>query len=199
MRIAQSDAVKCECGERKTIGRVKKKVVIGSVASDADVGRSQRSRSLSSPLDELNKNIVKMLQRDGRVPFKEIAEALDVSEGTVRNRVNWMKQSGMLKIVAIADPSAFHYRSDAMLGVKVASGSSPKHVASRLSDLNEVVYSIWVSGRFDLLVEIVTDTEEEFLAFLETNFFDQSDVDDIEVMTCLSMFKNQFLLKRDME
>ncbi|MEQ9487767.1 MAG: AsnC family transcriptional regulator [Alphaproteobacteria bacterium] len=160
---------------------------------------SQRMRALSSPLDELNKNIVKMLQRDGRIPFKEMAEALDVSEGTVRNRVNWMKQSGMLKIVAIADPSAFHYRSDAMLGVKVASGFSPKQVAARLSDLNEVVYSIWVSGRFDLLVEIVTDTEEEFLEFLENQFFDQKDVDGVEVMTCLSMFKNQFLLKRDME
>lgn len=178
---------------------MKKKTVSGGLAGDSDIAGVQRGRSLSSPLDELNKNIVKMLQRDGRIPFKEMAEALDVSEGTVRNRVNWMKQSGMLKIVAIADPSAFHYRSDAMLGVKVASGSSPKQLASRLADLNEVVYAIWVSGRFDLLVEIVTDTEEEFLEFLEVQFFDQSDVDSVEVMTCLSMFKNQFLLKRDME
>lgn len=186
-------------GSGTIITRAKKKVVNSGPAGDSEMLGSQRMRALSSPLDELNKNIVKMLQRDGRIPFKEMAEALDVSEGTVRNRVNWMKQSGMLKIVAIADPAAFHYRSDAMLGVKVASSFSPKQVAARLSDLNEVVYAIWVSGRFDLLVEIVTDTEEEFLEFLENQFFDQKDVDGVEVMTCLSMFKNQFLLKRDLE
>lgn len=153
--------------------------------------------ALSSPLDELNKNIVAMLETDGRVPFKEIAETLGVSEGTIRNRVNGMKQSGMLKIVAIADPTAFQYRADAMLGIKVAAGVAPRKVAERLSAINEIVYVIWVSGRFDLLVEVVSDSEARFLELVETQFHDQSDIDSIEVMTCLSMFKNQFLLKRD--
>jgi len=191
--------LKSDLWGEKAIGRVKKMAAASSSAGMKDAGGGQRVRSLSSPLDELNKNIVKMLQRDGRIPFKEMADALDVSEGTVRNRVNWMKQSGMLKIVAIADPSAFHYRSDAMLGIKVASGSSPKQVANRLADLNEVVYSIWVSGQFDLLIEIVTETQDQFLEFIEEHFFAQPDIDSVDVMTCLSMFKNQFLLKRDME
>ena len=161
-------------------------------------GGLPKSSILASPMDALNRAIVDLLAQDGRLAFKEIAERLEVSEGTVRNRVNWMKRSGMLRIVAIADPTAFHYKADAMLGLKVASSSSPKKVAERLARHGEVVYILWVTGRFDLLVEIVTETEESFLEFLERHCHDQADIAQIEVMSGLAMYKNQFLLKRDL-
>jgi Lrp/AsnC family transcriptional regulator for asnA, asnC and gidA len=168
-------------------------------------GRSQgrigaglpRSATLSSPTDQLNRAIVRLLQEDGRLPFKTIAEELDVSEGTVRNRVGWMKSSGMLRIVAVADPTAMNYRADAMLGIKIAPSSSPAKVGERLAVHPEVVYILWVSGRFDLLVEIVSESEEDFLEFLSKHCFDQEDIASLEVMTGLAMYKNQFLLKQD--
>jgi Lrp/AsnC family transcriptional regulator for asnA, asnC and gidA len=156
-----------------------------------------RSAVLASPVDELNKAIVKQLQEDGRRPFAEIAAELDVSEGTVRNRVNWMKQSGMLRIVAVADPTGLNYKSDAMLGVKVVPSVTPEEVARRLSIQPEVVYILWVSGRFDLLVEIVSESEAEFIRFVNTHCYGQSDIASTEIMMGLAMFKNQFLLKRD--
>ena len=156
-----------------------------------------RSAALSSPSDHLNRAIVKMLQDDGRLPFKTIAEALDISEGTVRNRVNWMKQSGMLRIVAVADPTAMNYRADAMLGIKVAANTTPARVAERLAVHPEVVYILWVSGRFDLLVEVICEPEDELLKFLSRNCFDQADIGTVEIMTGLAMYKNQFLLKQD--
>ncbi|MEM7225972.1 MAG: AsnC family transcriptional regulator [Pseudomonadota bacterium] len=170
----------------------------GDLPAGALQGGLPKSPILASPMDGLNRAIVSLLEQDGRLPFKEIAERLEVSEGTVRNRVNWMKRSGMLRIVAIADPTAFHYKADAMLGLKVASSSSPKKVAERLARHPEVVYILWVTGRFDLLVEIVTDSEESFLEFLERHCHDQADIAQIEVMSGLAMYKNQFLLKRDL-
>ena len=41
---------------------------------------------LASPSDDLNKQIISMLQEDGRLPYDEIAARLGVSAGTVRNR-----------------------------------------------------------------------------------------------------------------
>jgi len=155
-----------------------------------------RSTALASPLDELNQSIVKMLQVDGRLPYKEIADALAVSEGTVRNRVNWMRQSGVLSIVAVADPTAIDYRADAMLGIKVAPGVAPSQVAERLAAFHQVVYILWVSGRYDLLVEIVCEAEEDFLTFVSEKIYEAEDVAGLEIMTGLAMFKNQFLLKR---
>ena len=37
--------------------------------------------------DKLNQRIIDMLEIDGRKPFNEIAKSLEISEGTVRNRV----------------------------------------------------------------------------------------------------------------
>ena len=107
-----------------------------------------------------------------------------------------MKQSGALKIVALADPMAIRYKADAMIGIKVASPATPRAVAQRLSDCGEVVYVLWVSGRYDLLIEVVGETRSAFQSFLEQQCFGQDDIDQIEVMSGIEMFKNQFLLKR---
>ena len=157
---------------------------------------SAKSRSIDSPIDDLNRSIIKLLQDDGRMAYKDVARALDVSEGTIRNRVQSMKQSGLLKIVALADPMAIRYKADAMIGIKAASPISPRQVAERLSQYSEVVYVLWVSGRYDLLIEVVCDSSESFQKFLEDHCYGSDDIDQLEVMTGIEMFKNQFLLKR---
>ena len=164
-------------------------------ASSSSISES-KVRGVASPTDDLNQSIIKLLQDDGRMPYKDVARALDVSEGTIRNRVQSMKQSGLLKIVALADPMVVKYKADAMIGIKVASPATPKQVAERLAKFSEVVYVIWVSGRYDLLIEVVCESSQSFQEFLETNCFKSTDIDQIEIMSGIEMFKNQFLLKR---
>lgn len=145
--------------------------------------------------DKLNQQIIDLLELDGRLPFKEIANTLDISEGTVRNRVNRMKDAGVLQIKALVDRSAINYSTDSMLGIKVASSSSPSLVAKRLEGCNEIVFIMWVTGRYDLLVEIASESDDTLSNFLEEHCFNNEDIKDVEVMKGLSTFKNQFLLK----
>ena len=151
---------------------------------------------LSSPHDELNQQIIRLLQDDGRAAYDEIGQKLGVSGGTVRNRVGRMRDAGMLRIVAVVDPVAVDYEADAMLGIKTAPGIAPAGVAERLDPHPAVVYVMWVSGRFDLLVEVVCDEEIELASFLNDHIHGQPDIAHVEVMTRIDMFKNQFLLKR---
>jgi len=153
--------------------------------------------SFSSPYDGLNRKIVALLQKDGRTSFRTIAELLDVSEGTVRNRVNWMKEAGQLTIVAIVDPASISYRSDAMLGINVAPGHTPASVAERLGECPNVVYMIWIGGRYDLLVEVVFESEDDLPSFMDTYCYSDPGIASVEIMIGIKMFKNQFLLKRD--
>jgi Lrp/AsnC family transcriptional regulator for asnA, asnC and gidA len=146
--------------------------------------------------DKLNREIVAMLQLDGRRAFSEIAKSLSVSEGTIRNRVNSMKQAGMLRIVAIADPVAAEYKSDAMLGIKVASGHTVQALSERLAASLDVIYILWVSGRYDLLVEVVSNDRNGFLSFLDKEINGHLDIASSETMSGLKNFKNQFLLKK---
>jgi Lrp/AsnC family transcriptional regulator, regulator for asnA, asnC and gidA len=188
--------------ERKNVAQDTKtaEASVGKLADDAlaeALGR--KPGSLDSPEDSLNRAIIRMLQEDGRLPFQTIAAALNVSEGTIRNRFNRMKEAGHLRVVALADPIAINYRADAMLGIKVAASSTPEQVAKRLSGHPAAVYVLWVSGRYDLLVEVVFDSRQAFLKFLQDHCYGQEDIAEIEVMTGLEMYKNQFLLKRDFD
>ena len=161
-----------------------------------DPHKTSRSRGTVSVDDSLNVEIIRMLEADGRMPFSEIAQQLGVSEGTVRNRVNGLKEAGLLQIVAIADPSATDYKADAMICLKVAPGVTPQSVAERLADLDAVVYILWVTGRFDLMVEIICDESDGVAAFLDAHIHSAKDVANSEVMLGLKNFKNQFLLNK---
>ena len=137
-----------------------------------------------------------MLQKDGRLSYSDFAEVLSVSEGKIRNRVQRMREAGMLNIMTLVDPLAIKYQADAMMGINVASPHTQRKVAGRLSEFNEVVYLLWVSGRFDLMVEVVCDLTKSFQTFLEIHCFSLVDIDQFEIMAGIEMFKNQFLLKR---
>ena len=75
---------------------------------------------LSGPFDSFSRAIIKLLQEDGRLPFARIAEALDVSEGSVRNRVNRMIEAKVLRIMGIANPLALGYTGYAMVGMQIS-------------------------------------------------------------------------------
>ncbi|MGI9390403.1 MAG: Lrp/AsnC family transcriptional regulator, partial [Boseongicola sp.] len=154
-------------------------------------------KGIRSPDDDLNKKIIRILEADGRAAFSEIAQKLGVSEGTIRNRVGALRENNMLRIVAMTDPVATNYQTDAMIGLKVASGATPSDVAARFENDSRVIFILWVAGRFDLIVEIVSDDADALKEFLETEVYSAADIADAEVMLGLKNFKNQFLLKRN--
>ena len=167
------------------------------IKSDSSLPKNQKQNAFAAIDNNLNREIVKLLQNDGRRPYKEMATALGVSEGTVRNRVKSMQKAGALRIVALVDPTEVRYQADAIVGVKVASNHSVDQVAKRLGKSPDVVYILWVTGRYDLLVEIVTNHLHKFHEFLESEIHLQPDIASSEVMSGLKNFKNQFLLKYD--
>ena len=169
------------------------------VASNRNV-TDLENRSLvgiRSPDDDLNSRIIRILEADGRAPFSEIAQQLGVSEGTIRNRVGALRKNNMLRIVAMTDPVAKDYKTDALIGLKVAKGSTPSDVAARFESDSRVVFVLWVAGRFDLMVEIVSDDADALKEFLENEIYSAPDIANAEVMLGLKNFKNQFLLKRN--
>ena len=79
-------------------------------------------------IDEINYAIINHL-RDGRIPFKKIADNLEISEGTVRARVKKLKDEGILDITALVDPEALPDQSVLMVGVRLKDMDLVKKVA----------------------------------------------------------------------
>ena len=115
--------------------------------------------------DELDLAILEMLRSDGRKPYTEIAQALSVSEGTVRNRVARMVEKGVMQIVGLIDPVRMGYDAPAMIGVNLHN-ADVEEVARQIARFPEVSYLIMVSGGFDLMVEVICRDREHFTQFL---------------------------------
>jgi Lrp/AsnC family transcriptional regulator for asnA, asnC and gidA len=121
--------------------------------------------NLVSQTDEVDLQIIDSLRKDGRVAFAQIAEQLNVSPGMIRLRYNRLVEQGYLKVVAITNPLRMGFKTMAMIGIR-AEGSKLLDVAERVARLDEVIYLVISSGRFDLFAEVVCRDHEDLLRFI---------------------------------
>lgn len=142
-------------------------------------------------LDHIDRTIIEMVQEDGRVAFTSIADVLKVSEGTIRNRYARLVETKVLRIIGVADPLALGYHAYAMIGLKVAPGGDPEETATRFQERPEVTYVSFVAGRFDLLVEVTCQDQDELRAFLRRHCYGRRDIASVEPMIGLAMYKNK--------
>jgi Lrp/AsnC family transcriptional regulator for asnA, asnC and gidA len=116
-------------------------------------------------MDELDRSIVAFLQKDGRTRFTKIAKALNVTEGTVRNRVAKLLEDKAVQIIGVLDPHRMGYNAPAIIGVSI----QPPYLeeaAAEIATLPEVSYLIMVAGEFDLMVEVFCRDRAHLASFL---------------------------------
>ncbi len=142
-------------------------------------------------LDETDLRIIETLRRDGRVAFAQIAEQLNVSPGMIRLRYNRLVEQGYLKVVAITNPLRMGYRTMAMIGIRV-DGSKLLEVAEKIAKLEEVIYLIISSGRFDLFAEVVCRDHEDLLRFITEKLSTVDGVRESESFMHLKIIKEVY-------
>jgi Lrp/AsnC family transcriptional regulator, regulator for asnA, asnC and gidA len=139
-------------------------------------------------MDKIDLEIIGFLQSDGRKPFTDIAKALDISEGTVRNRVTRLVDRGVLQIVGLIDPNQFGYDAPAMIGVSVQPAYLEK-VAETVAEFPEVSYLIMVSGGFDLFVEVLCEDLDHLANFLSEKLMLVPGITDTQTFITLRTYK----------
>ncbi|MCR4408465.1 MAG: Lrp/AsnC family transcriptional regulator [Anaerolineae bacterium] len=104
-------------------------------------------------MDELDRLILQTLQKDGRVPFTQIAKQAGVSETTIRSHYQILAEKGIVRTVGIVDPYALGFQAPAIITVSVEPGMSDQ-VAKAIAELPEVSYLVMTLGTCDLVVEV---------------------------------------------
>lgn len=118
-------------------------------------------------LDDLDHGIIAQLQEDGRRSNVAIARSLHVTETTVRHRIDRLISGGFIRITAVIDPRKTAYRVDAMIWAELDRTHFLK-TAERLATIDNVVYVGLTSGRYDVLIEALFETDDELVEFLAT-------------------------------
>lgn len=111
-------------------------------------------------LDQLDTEIVRELQEDGRRPFREIGRNLGVPEATVRARAKRLQQTGLLKILAFADPTKMGNAKLSLLFLDV-DADAHERVADTITRWPQVSYLSTTMGTADLCVQVMCRDDEE--------------------------------------
>ncbi|MGN6380889.1 MAG: Lrp/AsnC family transcriptional regulator, partial [Gaiellales bacterium] len=115
-------------------------------------------------LDRANRQIIEILQRDGRRSFTSIGRDLGMSEAAVRARVQRLTEEGVLSVVAVTDPLRLGFEVMALIGVQATDLS---RVADEVSEWTETSYVVIAAGAYDLLVEVVCEDNRDLLRVVE--------------------------------
>ena len=150
--------------------------------------KSASTRTMT--LDEPSKDIISLLQRDGRKYYAEIGQAVGLSEAAVRQRVSKLTDAGIMQIVAVTDPSQLGFHRQAMIGIRV--NGDARRVADTLKAIDQVDYLVLTTGRFDILAEIVCVDDHELREILHGSIRTIDGVIDTETFTYLSLEKEHY-------
>lgn len=102
----------------------------------------------------MDQEILRLLQVDGRMPYRQIARELGVSEGTVRWRMRRLEESQAVSIIAVADPFRMGYQVLAFCLIHVEPDQHT-HVTDELVSWSETTYVSSCTGDADLYIQLV--------------------------------------------
>ena len=109
-------------------------------------------------MDDLDTGLIAELRRDGRASISELAERLKVSRATVRTRLERLKEAGEIAgfiVLTRADISEAPVRGLMMIGIE---GRGGDRIMARLTGLPAVMAVHSTNGKWDLIVELSTQT-----------------------------------------
>ncbi|MGH3099553.1 MAG: Lrp/AsnC family transcriptional regulator, partial [Thermoleophilia bacterium] len=98
----------------------------------------------------MDREIIRLLQKDGRTSNTDIARALDVTETTIRKRIARLIDEDLVNVVAVPTPRAVGVTLSAIIGISVQLPSL-QAVSERLVAYPEVRYVGVATGRYDII------------------------------------------------
>ncbi|MDS0299457.1 Lrp/AsnC family transcriptional regulator [Halogeometricum sp. S1BR25-6] len=102
-------------------------------------------------MDELDRRILDILRRDARTPYTEIAEQVETSEGTVRNRVERLMSDGVIERFTVSTRTG---NIKAMIEVSVKVDVDTTKISELMAEWDEVDFVWQVSGEEDVVLVV---------------------------------------------
>lgn len=135
--------------------------------------------------------MVELLQKDGRLTVAQLARDLGVTEVTARRKLKRLFSDEIIRVVATVDPFDVGYETPVIIGLKVQRNRLDE-VAERLSALPQVRYVGASTGRVDLIIEVVTRTNQDLAAFLMNELAEIDGITDSETNLIVRIYKQSW-------
>ena len=118
-------------------------------------------------LDYLDRQILKLISQDARIPFLEVARACNVSGAAIHQRVAKLTNLGIIKgSQFIIDPEKIGYETCAYVGLYLKNPEQFDHVVDELRKIPEVVECHHTTGGMDMFIKIYASNNHHLLEII---------------------------------
>jgi len=118
-------------------------------------------------IDDVDITILREIQEDFRTSYRDMAKKLDLSVGTVHNRIKKLTEMGVIrKFTAVLDPEKLGFELTAIILMKVE-GSHILEIEEALGRYRSVIAVYDTTGDFDIVIISKFRTREELNNFIK--------------------------------
>lgn len=142
-------------------------------------------------IDDIDSKIIKLLGKDARMPNNQIAKAIKVSEGTIRNRIAKLLNQKIINISLIRNVNQMNNPGIAFIGLDVEASLKEK-IAKQLSRMPEVRFVSTLMGRHDLMAYVLAENAAELSHILYQKIASIEGVQFTESSIGLKYFKYDY-------
>jgi Lrp/AsnC family transcriptional regulator for asnA, asnC and gidA len=144
---------------------------------------------LTQPMDELDFAIIAQLQDDGRRSYTQIARALNVSVGTIRNRTARMVDVGIVRFICRPDAYRVGFHTPANIKVSIRPSALIEEAVQEISKFPEVYYLALVAGEYDLDIDVMCRDQEHLTNLITQRLHKVRGVDATVTGVILRVYK----------
>lgn len=116
-------------------------------------------------IEPLDRDIIALLQEDGRMSIQDIARDLDSTASTIRKRIRRLEDANIMRVVAVTDFSAAGYELLLAIGIQVEDRRA-EDVGLELAELDEVFSVNLTTGTHDLDILVAARDFQQLSKFL---------------------------------
>jgi len=152
---------------------------------------------LAADIDELDEKILKLITKNARIPFLEVARECGVSGAAIHQRVQRLLNIGVISgSEFIVSPQRLGYNTCAYMGIYLEKAKYHIQVVEALRNIPEVVECHYVTGPYAIFVKIQTKTNKHLKMIIDKELQEIEGIARTETFISLEMdFKRQVPIK----
>jgi len=148
----------------------------------------------TSQIDKIDRKILECLSEDARVSNREIANEMDLTEGTVRGRIKRLQSENIIRIMAIADvrvQTGYENPMMAYLGIH-ADLKNLKQAADEIAALPFVRFAATMLGRYDILAISYVGSNDELIDHVNNDIMTIKGVRHVDTKLAIKNLKYDY-------
>lgn len=148
-------------------------------------------------IDDLDEKILKLITKNARIPFLEVARECGVSGAAIHQRVQRLLNLGVVSgSEFLVNPQKMGYFTCAYMGIHLEKAKFHHQVVAELTKIPEVVECHYVTGSYAIFIKVQTKTNKHLKKLIDEDLQEIEGIARTETFISLEMeFKRQVPIK----